>query len=481
MTGLLDRSAGMSSIKRPLVVDLDGSFFKSDSLVEQVVYIFREKPAAVLGMWPALLKGRLSFKQYVSRHGAPVIESLPVNDAVNGVISQAQDEGREIVLATASTEHIASLVSEKWRFFSRIFASSASENLRGRRKAELLVRELGEGKFDYIGNSKVDVPVFEKAHVAYLVTGKGRLARRFRKVGVRPIDSGRGNFSRQLLRLLRPHQWTKNLLVFLPMIASGTFGLELILGEFAAFVALSLVASALYIVNDVLDVHDDRLHTQKKARPIAAGNVTIAQAASVSALLFGLGLAAAGQLGLEALGVLVVYASLNILYSALFKRLFLVDVFALVALYGLRVILGASIAGVSISFWLATFSFLLFLSLALLKRFIELKSLGESSGDRLSGRGYRIIDEASIQISGLSSGLLSVIVLALYLNERFSAASMGLLGPAWIVVPVLSYWVMRVWALAGRGLIDSDPVRFAVKDPITYLLGGLSLWLVLWA
>lgn len=471
----------MSSTKRPLVVDLDGSFLKSDSLVEQVVYIFREKPAAVLGMWSALWKGRLSFKQYVSRHGAPVIELLPVNDAVHSLIRQAKEEGREIVLATASTEHVASLVSEKWRFFSRIFASSASVNLKGSRKAELLVREFGEGRFDYIGNSKVDVPVFEKANMAYLVTGEGRPARRFRKMGVRPIDSGRGNLVRQLLRLVRPHQWTKNLLVFLPMMASGTFDLELIFAEATAFVALSLVASALYIVNDVLDVHNDRLHTQKKARPIAAGNVTIAQATLVSALFIVCGLATASQLGIEAFGLLVIYASLNVLYSALLKRLFLADVFALVALYGLRVMLGASIAGVAISSWLATFSYLLFLSLALLKRFIELKSLSESGSGSLSGRGYRVFDEASIQISGLSSGLLSVVVLALYLNERFGPESMGSLDPSWLVVPMVSYWLMRVWAFAGRGLIDSDPVRFAVKDSMTYLLGGLSLWLVLWA
>ena len=276
--------------------------------------------------------------------------------------------------------------------------------------------------------------------------------------------------ARAVLRALRPHQWTKNTLAILPAFLAHRIGEPEILELTAwAVVALSLCASGTYIVNDLLDREHDRNHPTKRHRPIASGAISTGTGIGLAVGLIG------GAFGLAALTLptaflvaLGVYTATTLAYSLRLKSVPLLDVLVLAGLYALRVIAGGAATGIPLSEWLLAFSLFFFLGLALLKRYTELRQIetGKASAD--NGRGYVAEDAALVRAVGPACGLLSVLVLALYMASP--EVQMLYTHSSWIglALPVVLYWTMRMWLLAHRGQMPDDPVLFAVTDGVSY-------------
>lgn len=278
--------------------------------------------------------------------------------------------------------------------------------------------------------------------------------------------------------LLRVHQWVKNLLVFVPPIAAHARGTSPFLAAGLAFLALSLCASSAYVVNDLLDLENDRRNPARAGRPIAAGQVgpRAALAVAAAALLAGLGLALA-TLPTPFCLLLAGYWAASIAYSLRLKRIPMLDVIVLAGLYAVRVLGGTLATGVPTSTWLFTFAIFLFFSLALVKRVSGLQAQ-LADEPRASGRGYQRGDVELLSQLGVASGLLAVLVLALYISNPDVTRLYAHHERLWLLCPLGLYWESRIWLLARRAQVHEDPVVFALRDRPSYLVGLVAMLIV---
>jgi 4-hydroxybenzoate polyprenyltransferase len=282
--------------------------------------------------------------------------------------------------------------------------------------------------------------------------------------GIRPLGHG---WAGPLLRAMRPRQWLKNLLVFVPMLAGHAINTTALLQSLAAFVAFCLCASSAYLLNDTLDAQDDRQHPVKRHRPIAAGTLPVPVALAASALLAPLALVLCAWADSMLLAVVAVYFVSTVLYSLYLKKLLIVDIVTLAILYSLRILGGSASTGIEPSFWLLNFSFFLFLSLALLKRHSELHRLHSQGKEKTHGRGYGTADRLPIGIMGMNSAFVAVLVFVLYFDSN--NVRKLYLHPALLlgIVPLLVYWLGRLWTLSFRGKVNEDPLLYVSKDPVS--------------
>jgi len=350
-----------------------------------------------------------------------------------------------------------------------VIASNERRNLSGTEKRKVLSERFGSGGFDYAGNSNDDLKVFQDAQRGILVDPERNVEHRANKiVQIEHVFSSKGSAISTLVRALRIHQWLKNLLVFVPLLAAHKYmDLKLLSVGIGAFIAFGLCASATYLLNDFLDLPADRAHARKRLRPLASGQLSSKVGALLIPILlavaFGIGIALSRDFAL----ILLAYLIVTVSYSLWLKTKILVDVLVLAGLYTMRILAGSAVTGISPSFWLLAFSMFLFLSLAMVKRFTELLSLREANRMAAAGRGYEVVDIATIQSMGASSGYLSVLVLALYINSDDVLMQYHHPEVLWLLCPLLLYWISRMWQRAGRGEMDDDPLVYAVKDSIS--------------
>jgi len=283
-----------------------------------------------------------------------------------------------------------------------------------------------------------------------------------------------------LLRSLRPLHWTKNLLVFAPVVlAHRTGDAEAWRASGLAFAAFCLAASGTYLINDVRDLEFDRAHPTKRNRMIASGAVSPAVATILGVILVLAGVALAYSVSLAVVGYLAVYGVLSLAYSLWLKRRVFLDVLALSALWTIRVLAGGAAALVEVSDWLVALSVFLFVGLALLKRYADLGFLMKQDAlDAAPGRGYVTADRDLLRSMGVTSGYLAVLVLALYLASPQVARLYTSPRLLWLVCPLLLYWIAHMWFLAHRGAIKDDPIVVATRDPASYVVGVLIALIV---
>jgi 4-hydroxybenzoate polyprenyltransferase len=274
------------------------------------------------------------------------------------------------------------------------------------------------------------------------------------------------------LGMLRVHQWAKNLLLFVPLIAAHRLReWPLLVAVLVASLAFSFGASAIYIINDVIDLASDRHHARKRLRPLASGRVSIRAGIGASALLLCAAIALGALLRWQFLGVMLAYLATATAYTFLLKKKLIVDVLCLAGLYTLRILAGGAAPDVPISFWLLVFSMFLFLSLAFVKRYSELELVTRENGRSLAGRNYERADLDMLRSVGPASGYLAVLVLCLYLNDPKSAMLYHHPEVLWLLCPTVLYWITRIWFLAQRGQMHSDPVLFALTDKKSLVTG----------
>lgn len=454
----------------PLVVDLDGTLCKVDTLHEAWVQLISRNPVqAMKSLFAIPAGGRASFKAAVATHALPDPNTLPFDDDVIATIRQAKERGQKVYLATAADQRVAEAVAETMGGFHGIFASGDGVNLKGRQKAERLVAAFGKAGFDYIGNDASDVPVWQSARTAF-VCGSPRFVRSLKADFPNLVELGsRRRTLWSYLLALRPHQWLKNGLIVLPALAGHDFTLSVLIAVATAVASFSFAASSVYLVNDMIDLPHDRAHPQKRRRPLAAGLIPLSHAALLAAVIAVLSFALALTLPLAFVLTLLVYVAASLTYSLYLKRKLMIDVVALAGLYGIRVVAGGAATGIFLSHWLVGFCLFLFLSLALVKRQAEMIALPPTVGEKVKGRGYRREDLQTIGSLAAASGLVAVLVLALYVNSTEVRALYHHPELLWGICVVLVYWLGRVYFLTGRGEMHQDPVIFAATDRISLL------------
>jgi 4-hydroxybenzoate polyprenyltransferase len=382
------------------------------------------------------------------------------------------------VLVTAAHCSTARRIAEHLELFDDVIATERDVNLKGQSKRDELVRRFGHRGFDYAGNAAIDVPVWSAARSAIVVNCPRRVASRVACPPERVLDRQR-SFALRLVSAIRVRQWVKNLLIFMPMLLAWRFDEpRLVLQAVLAFVSFSFGASAIYVLNDLLDLAPDRTHPTKCRRPFASGDLPLWVGVLAAPSLAVVSLAIGAFLPPHYLPVLLVYFALTSAYSMALKRVVLIDVLLLAALYSLRITAGSAATGVPVSEWLLAFSLFIFLSLGGVKRYVELhRNQREAKGDverLVPGRGYLPSDLAIILQMGLSSGYMAVLVLALYVSSESVTVLYHRPALLWFVCPLLLYWISRVWMLAHRGRLREDPVMFAVRDRVTWLVAGLA-------
>ena len=470
--------------KVPLVVDLDGTLVRTDFMFESVVRVLQQSPRLLLASLARLWQGKAQFKEFVASDFEFEPASLPFRQEVLSLIEHQRASGGEVVLATASTGIIARRVASHTGIFSKVLSSTSTHNLSGQNKSRALVELFGEGGFDYLGDSPKDLPVWKAARIAYFAGHNPAALRAFNKLeeGIRLEERDRMGALRTWGTALRLHQWSKNFLVFGPAIAAHQIlDPQTFLNLVFAFIAFGLLASAVYLINDVFDVQHDRAHPSKRSRPVAAGAVSILQAISAAVVL----IASAGVVSFVLPAVftqsLLAYLVLTTAYSLGLKRILMVDVVTLAGLYTLRVVAGGLAVGISVSSWLLAFSFFIFLSLSFVKRSSELAQVSQDGMDCALGRAYKPADLPVVNALGVSAGLISVLVFALYLDSPVVGSLYETSQLLWGAVPILAFWISYVWVRAGRGEVDQDPVLFAIRDKVSLMSGILLLVIFLLA
>jgi 4-hydroxybenzoate polyprenyltransferase/phosphoserine phosphatase len=467
----------------PLCVDLDGTLIKSDLLVEGFVRCVKAdaRYAFFAILW--LFRGKAHLKAQIARHASVNVKRLPVSEEFVGWLRAEHGRGRRLVLCTASNEEAAEQVAAHFGIFERTIGSDSSRNLSGRAKAEALEEAYGERGFDYAGNDVKDLFVWDKARKALVVAPSGTLRRRMHKVPrvEKLFLSDKRQTAALWLRQLRLHQWAKNLLILVPAFASHReFEAGVMISSLLAFFWFGLCASASYVVNDLMDLDSDRAHPRKRSRPLASAELPLVQGMVGAGLLLGIAIAgAAVTLGSLFTAVMLFYLVCTLWYSVSLKRIPMVDVLVLAGLYTLRVIAGGAAIAVVPSFWLLAFSMFVFLSLAVAKRYTELRSILTAGRSIAAGRGYTTDDLPLLLSCGTSSGFVSILVLGLYAN--FGAEELYRYPEAlWLLCPLVLYWICRLWVKAYRGHLHDDPVVFAIKDRASLVVAAICAVLV-WA
>jgi 4-hydroxybenzoate polyprenyltransferase/phosphoserine phosphatase len=474
----------MSDAPKVLAVDLDGTLIASDMLHECFWTTLGSDRGALLKAAAKFMSGGRAALKAALAEGAEVdVEHLPYKDAVLDEIRAAKKKGAHVVLATASDRSIAEAVADHLGLFEEVMASDGETNLKGDAKAAALVAKFGEAGFSYLGNSSADLPVWAASGEAISVDASAELRGRIKAPMVRHLEDGTdaGHPLRPIFKALRPHQWLKNLLVFIPMLLAHDFSGGAILAAVAAFISFSLVASSAYVLNDLLDLSADRAHPRKRLRPFASGALPLSAGLWLAPGLLVAGIVIGTLAGPLFLLVLLFYYLSTLAYSLGVKRITVIDICLLAGLYTLRVIAGAAATLNAPSVWLLGFSIFFFLALAAVKRQAELVDLVASGGKKAEGRGYLPDDLPLITMMSLAAGYVSVLVAGLYLTSDAVVELYSFPSALWGICAVLVYWLSRIVMLTHRKRMHDDPIVFAVTDRVSLFCGVLIIGLVVFA
>ncbi|HKT98391.1 MAG TPA: UbiA family prenyltransferase [Paraburkholderia sp.] len=464
----------MSNPTIPLCVDLDGTLARTDFLLESFFVLLKQSPLSIFLCFYWLLRGKAYLKDQIALRVTLDVGVLPYNRQLVDYLRDARSAGRPLYLCTASNQRFASQVAAHFGLFSGVLASNARMNLRGKHKADALVEQFGDHGFDYCGDARADVPVWRRARQA-IVVGDQQIAKAARKVNAQIVFfEEKRRLLPLVLKEMRVHQWVKNVLIFVPLLSAHRFNdMQAVLAACIAFASFSLSASSVYLLNDMLDLDADRRHARKRSRPFASGRLPLSLGIVLTIALLGAGGALATLLPWQFGAVLIAYMAATVAYSFVLKRLTLIDVFTLACLYTVRVIAGGECANIPLSYWLILFSVPLFLSLAMLKRYVELEAMLQQGKTEAAGRGYITQDMSILRSFGTAAGYLSVLVLALYLNSPELKLLYRHPKMLWAVFALTLYWISRIWMLAFRGQMHDDPIVFTFKDRSSCAVIGL--------
>ncbi|WP_457582985.1 UbiA family prenyltransferase [Ensifer canadensis] len=463
----------------PLCVDLDGTLLAADTLWEGAAIILLRNPLMLFPMLAWLWQGKARLKHEVALRSGRKAEDWPYRQAVLARLAAEKVAGRDIVLVTGAAPSVAQDVAAHVGLFSSIMNSSETLNLTSSRKRDALVERFGKGGFDYMGNSRDDIAVFEVSRRAIVVAPDAPAEKWRRNHDAEKLDTGKVS-TLAPLKSIRVHQWAKNVLIGVPMILNHeVLHLDALVNVIVAFFAFSFLASAVYVINDLSDLANDRRHAKKRNRPLASGQMSVPTALVMVVCLVLASVSLASILPWNFAVVLAFYACATTAYTFVLKRKLLVDVFTLAGLYTTRIVAGAAATGTELSFWLVSFAIFFFLSLALVKRYVELHEFDDKDGGAVPGRGYLAVDFEMVGQAGVASAFTSALVLALYVHSKELQEMYTTPWALWPLCPLVLYMLLRIWMLARRGMLHEDPVVFIMRDwrsQLTMLVGALLIF-----
>lgn len=462
----------------PLCVDLDGTLVRTDMLFETLLCLIKQQPWLALWVPYWLYQGKATLKQQIAQRLNQIPQVLPFAEDVVDYV-RAEKQVRKTILVTGSHQLIADSIAEQTGLFDEVKGSDADTNLTNTRKRDWLVERFGEKGFDYIGNDTDDLMVWPKAREALVVSASQDGIAQRSGYDFAKVFSFEAPGFRDYLKMLRVHQWSKNLLVLVPFVLDQRFGdwwagVDIVL----AFFAMSLLASMTYIFNDMLDLQADRGNETKAKRALPSGVIPLLSGFKAMFVLALLVVVLMFYLPAAFNLVLAIYLVSTLLYSFVLKRKAILDVTMIAALHTLRIIGGMVAINAVWSFWLLAFSMFMFFSLAVAKRVSELINLKKANRTEAVGRDYRVADIPVLQASGVATGYLSVLIVALYINSEKVQVMYPNPEMLWLVCPILLYWVGRLWLITARGELHEDPIIFAIRDRISLVTVGLVGWII---
>ncbi|MBC4014691.1 UbiA family prenyltransferase [Siccirubricoccus deserti] len=460
----------------PLAVDLDGTLLATDTLHEGLVAALLRAPAALPKVLRALPRGRAAFKREVSLVAPCNAVALPLRWNFVEWLRAERASGRRLHLVTAADQAVADAVAAHVGIFDSATGSDGSRNLAGGNKAEFLRRRFPQG-FAYAGDSRHDLPVFEAAREIVLVNASAEVAAEARERNPNLLAEFPAEPTplRDWVRGMRLHQWSKNALLFVPLILGHRLDdPDALFRCVVGMLLFGLTASGTYFINDLADLASDRAHRTKRNRPIAAGRIAPLHALAGAIAMILTGFAGAALLGTTLLLGFICYVCVSLLYSAQLKRIALLDTLTIGGLFTLRLALGVELAGVPYSPWLMAFAAFFFSSLALAKRHCELMEAREGPPGTLSRRGWQVEDWPLTLGFGAAAAIGALQIMILFVADE-ALPSRLYQTPGWLYVApaALAVWLMRVWLLAHRRLLREDPVVFALRDPWSWGIGGV--------
>lgn len=448
----------------PLCVDLDGTLVKTDTLWEGLIGLLLKNPLLILSVVAWTFRGKAVLKNGVAARTDRDAASWPYRDEVLDFLKSEREKGRYIVLATGAPAKVAQPVADHLGVFDEVLHTTPDTNLTARRKRARLIERFGVGGFDYVGDSRDDIAVFDAANRAIMVAPDSA-ANRWAARHDADILVERRMSLKLVLKAMRVHQWLKNVLLAVPLVLHHeVLNVGMLASVAIAFFSFSFAASSIYLFNDLTDLENDRRHHRKKNRPLASGALSIPSGMRLACALLAASVVLALFLPAIYFGVLLIYIAATTAYSFILKRKLLVDVFTLAGLFTLRIIAGAAAIQSGLSFWLLAFSIFFFLSLALVKRYVELLELEDEKGSRKLGRGYYALDFDMIGQAGISSAFGAALVLALYIDSDEVQEMYRTPAFLWPLCPMIVYMLLRIWMIARRGEVHDDPVVFIMGD-----------------
>ncbi len=467
-----------------LCVDFDGTLTPTDSLHECLVLALRLRPATIFRMPFWLLRGRAHVKERLNAIAAEELRAdlFPRRQEVLDLIKDARTQGCKVELVSAAHYDLLKQSGNDLGF-EAIFGSRDGVNLKGRAKADFLASRHPDG-FAYVGDSAADLHVWQAARERFGVALSPRVRRRAQAAGFEIEEvASRRRWLPALIRGMRPHQWAKNLLVFVSLgLAVHNIDAHVLIKFLATFAAFCLLTSGTYLINDLTDLASDRQHPSKRRRPLASCTLPIAAAIPAAILMIATALAGAFIANTMIGATLAVYLALTLAYSFGVKRLTIVDVITVAALFTARIVAGAFAYDTPVSRWIVVFSFFFFGSLALMKRTVETGSLAVRGGSEVAGRGYLARDYPFLMAMGIAFGVGALIVFSLYVSDVItSPAQYHSPDALWVAVGALGFWIMRMWLMTTRGQMNDDPILFAVRDRTSVGLGLLVFLVALLA
>lgn len=447
---------------KPLILDVDSTFLKTDMLYENFWAGLGQNPRATIKAAFSHFGNKAVLKHELAQLAEMRTDLMPVNADIKKLADQTLSSGRRVVLASASDQVLVKQLAQDHGLDDQVFASDGCDNLKGAAKAEALVQAFGDNGFHYGGNEKLDRAVWDHADGVIIVGEHADISAELQAAGKQVANYPGGWAVRDLIRALRPHQWIKNLLLVLPMIAAHNFGLSTLTLVLLGMIAFSFAASSVYIVNDLLDLEADRLHPKKRCRPFAAGDVPISVGMATSLALAAVAFAIGFYLGWAFLTVIILYVALSLSYSLKLKRMRWVDIATLASLYTIRVLAGAAAGGVDASFYMLVFIFPVFIALGCVKRLTEL-TLAEND-DRLPGRGYGRRDRGDLLNVAVLGSIGALLIFFLYSFSEQATRLYPTQWLLWLALIPLAWWLTRMVRLGYLGKQDYDPIVFAMTD-----------------
>lgn len=471
----------------PLCVDLDNTLVHTNTLVETIVGALRKNPAWVflIPLWA--LRGQAYLWSRLVVAFQPSASTLPYAEPVVELVKREAATGRPLVLTTGAHEIVARSVASHLGQFTTVLATNGSVHLVGSAKAAALQSRYGQNGFDYVGDSREDMAVFRICRKAYVASASPALARELQRANIAATflypDGSPRRWS-GFLAAIRPKQWVKNVLVFVPLLLGHRFAdPQGLINTIATCALLCLASSAVYLLNDIFDVEVDRQHHSKRRRPFASGRLPIewggVAAIVLASLSVGLGWLVSPSVSIG----LASYLAGTMLYSLWLKKLLIVDMILLASFYVFRVYLGSVATGIRISSWTALFCLFIFSGLAALKRYSELHNRVQQTTSSPNRRAYLLEDAMPLLSIGTSSFAGATVALGLYLGSPEVRGLYRTPDLLWLLCPILLGWTGRLWILGHRGeLGDEDPVAFALRDRwshVALLVAGLFFLLAL--